>query len=348
MFVSALGILYYGHKRGTYNVVLWAGFPFIRGLHWLSEYLSDLGDIMEMSEELFIFERLEIIFVFGSTLVLLAACMEFNGLVPNPLGKLAALLASFPLVYYFLLLPEEVIDGIEDTLFFRGFVITSDPNRFLYGFLLPVISAMTILGVYVYRYYQARKGIVTLDKKLKSTALVSASLIFIFSIFEGFDFESAQSVLNDLFIGLRSLTLIVFIVVPVVVILSTDMGLQNFLIIENTGHPLLAYDFKNKAMTTDGKTILMAGFLAAIVSFSRSVSEKDNHFTIRSNNLYYGILKTDTMIYALQSVLYKKTLETHFIKASQKIDNLIASASIPSEVEKSGVISLLEESFSEY
>ena len=93
MFGCSFIILFLGHKRGTPNIILWTLFPLVRGIHWLIEAMADYyEEILEI--ELFIFTRLELFTAFCSSFILLAVCLEHNGMIRRPIGKVITLIAS--------------------------------------------------------------------------------------------------------------------------------------------------------------------------------------------------------------------------------------------------------------
>ncbi|MFX1257087.1 MAG: hypothetical protein ACFFAN_04465 [Promethearchaeota archaeon] len=345
MFGSSIVILYLGRKHGTPNIILWTLFPLIRGIHWLIEYIADYYDeILDL--ELPIFDRLELFTAFCSSFLLLAACLEFNGTIRRPFGKITAILAAFTPLYFVVVLKNNTIEEIEDTIFFKGFIVNSDPTRFLYGFIIPFISIIVIISTYFYYRYEVKRGEISHNPKLMRTTLIIAALILLFSVFEGFDYEEIEEY-EAIFILFRSITLSFFILLPLIIILSSDMGLQKFLMIEHSGVPVFSYDFKNKSHFTDDTSLLTSGFLSAITTFSERISSNETDFlSIRSHRLYYAILKNDKMIYALQSILYNKILESHFFNTTKKIDKLIAKLNKISATNAAQVKEILDENFS--
>ncbi len=319
MVGATIGIFYFGNKRGTPNTVLWAAFPFLRGIHWLVEYIADIS---ETPGTAIYFDRLELALAVCSSCVLLAASLEFNGTIPRPWGKLTAGFCALTPLYFLLILSDEVIIGIEDTKLFEGFLFISDPFRLLYGFLLPIIAALGLLFTYLYQNYQ-REEENPLDPKLKRITQVLVFLLLFFSLFEGLDYENQLSV-EQLFVALRAVSLTLFIIVPVLVILSSDMGLKHFLIIQDSGILLFAYDFETNSETKDNSTVLTAGLLTALISFAKNVSKVGNLLKIHSNNLFYIILKKEDKIYAIQSILYRRDLETQFTETTIKLTELLA------------------------
>ncbi|MFX1395078.1 MAG: hypothetical protein ACFFAH_16110 [Promethearchaeota archaeon] len=321
MFITAAGILYVGHKKGTPNLLLWAFFPLVRGIHQLIEFIADYNEEI-LDRELFFFDRFEIFSAFCSTFVLLAACLEFNETIRKPFGKLIVLIVAIIPLYLILTVSDATLNEFEDQLLFEGFILTSDPPRFLYGFILPLISATVIIGTYVYYRYQDKRGIISHNPKMKKITLIIVLLILSFSIFEGFDYEEHELI----FTSFRAVTLSLFIIIPLFIIYTIDLGLQRFFIIDHSGLPLYIFNFQtNESALSEELSFLTSGFLTAIINFSDELSTKKSGFlSIRSQYLYYSILKTEKKLYALQSILFNKNLEETFFSSVKQIDDMIS------------------------
>ena len=187
MFVCSVIILFFGHKRGTPNIIIWSLFPFIRGLHWLVESMAEYYDEI-LDKELIILDQLELITAFCSTFILLAACIEHNGMIRRPIGKLAILIVAIYPLYLLFTIDEDTLEDMEDVVFFRWGEMQTDLFRFLYGFVLPLISILILIALYNFYYYQSKKGQITFNPKVKRSTIILVILIFSFSIFEGFDY----------------------------------------------------------------------------------------------------------------------------------------------------------------
>jgi len=90
-------------------------------------------------------------------------------------------------------------------------------------------------------------------------------LLVFFAIFEGFDST------NRLFIDLRGISLAIFIIVPILFVLTNKPGLQRLLIVSENGELIYGFDFGKKLdLFSDGSesdldnAVMTAGFLAAI------------------------------------------------------------------------------------
>ena len=326
MFICSIMILVYGNKRGTPNIILWSLFPFVRGLHWLVESIAEYYDEI-LDKEMIICDQLELITAFCSTFILLAACLEHNGMIRRPIGKLAILLVALYPIYLLFTIDEDTLEEIEDVVFFRWEAMETDIFRFLYGFVLPLISILILISLYIYYYYETKQEKINFNPKVKRSTIIIVILIFIFSIFEGFDYFE-ETDLEIIFIGLRGITLAFFVAIPLLVIFTQDLGLQKFLIIEHSGLPLFRYDFMRSAQISeeDDASFLASGFVSAIVSFSEQLANRESGFlSIKSSYLYYIVRKTKSKLYALQSILSNKDLENQFLTAAEKIDDFTST-----------------------
>jgi hypothetical protein len=270
-----------------------------------------------------ILDQLELITAFCSSFILLAACLEHNGMIRKPIGKVLILLVSIFPIYYLISTDTETLEDIEDLVIFRWGEMQTDLFRFLYGFVLPLIAIIILIGVFFYYYYNTKMGNINFNPKVMRSTIILCLLIFIFSIFEGFDYYEDTDV-EIIFIGLRGITLAFFIIIPLLVIFSHNLGLQKFLIIKHSGLPLFQYDFLNRSVISDYDDIsfLSSGFVTAIVSCSERLANRETGFlSMQSRYLYYIIVKTKARLYALQSVLSNKKLETQLFKIVEEIEN---------------------------
>ncbi len=332
---GVIGMVYLGYRRGLPNASLWAAFPFIQGLQWLIQFLWPEGP--------FITERLELAMAFCASFVLLAAALEFNGIVPRPWGKLAALLSSITPLFLLFVLPENLVAGMEDAVLFEGFILVSEPIRFLYGLVIPLLAALALLGTYILRNRQFKAGLLRHDPILARTTLILILLLVVFSCFMGFDYEGGGATGELVFTALRSVALSFIIIMPLVVILSSDLGIETFLMIQDSGMPLFAYNFKSRTDVMDDKIILTAGFVAAITSFSAEVSQKADFYTIRSNRLYYAVVRLQDKIYTLQSMLHSKNLEMQFFDTCKRINELVEDMDAPIKLPSQKITTILNQ-----
>lgn len=342
MLATAAGILYIGYRKGTNNILLWALFPLVRGIHQLIEFIADYNE-MVLGNEFFIYDRLEMFTGFCATFILLTACLEFNETVRKPYGKLIVLIIALVPLYFLLTVGNAALEGWEDQEFFVGFFFTSDPPRFLYGFVIPLISAIVIVCAYLFYLYQDKKEKIGHNPKILRTTLIIFALILLFSFFEGFDYEE-QELFFDLF---RAITLSLFIIIPLIIIFTEDLGLQRFFIIDHSGLPLFIFNFQTKeSALSEELSFLTSGFLTAITNFSDELSEKKSGFlSIRSKYLYYSILKTETKFYALQSILFNKNLEETFFVSVKQIEDIVSSIDKPMIKDNIQVKDILDKQF---
>jgi len=347
MFATSILILYLGYKKGTPNTILWVLFTFIRGIHWLVESISDYYEqVLEI--EIYIFSRIELFTAFSSSFILLAACLEYNGMIRRHLGKFIVLILSIFPLYWILTIDEDTKEEIEEIYIVKGDIITSELFRFSYGFFIPLISIITLICTYLYYFYETRKSKIFYNPKLLKTTLILIIIILIFSIFEGFDYYEEQG-LELVFISLRAISLTFFIIIPLIIVFTYNLGLQKFLIIEHSGVPLLVYSFETKSDISDELSLLTSGFVAAIMGFSTELTQKESGFlSVQSNYLYYIITKTETKIYALQSILKNKYLEDQFFQVAKEIDNAIANVSKPNDLNIIQVKTIIDQYFASF
>ncbi|MHA2170484.1 MAG: hypothetical protein ACXAB7_11375, partial [Candidatus Kariarchaeaceae archaeon] len=231
MFIISALVFILGKKRGTYNLLLWTAIPLIRGFHWLLEFFLDW--IEDSGRDFpFFLERTELALGFLSSMFILAACFEFNDFVPSPYGKLVAGSLGVPFFYFLFVLSEDNFVLVEDQEFFSDFVLTSDPYRIVFGLAIPLIASMVLLiPVLITLFSKGKQSMVYQSTSSLKTTILLGLVLIPFSIFEGFDNNSG------LYNGMRSVSLAIFSVLPLLVIYSTNLGLYKFFIIESSGIP---------------------------------------------------------------------------------------------------------------
>jgi len=349
MFGCSIVILYLGYKRGTPNIILWTLFPLVRGLHWLVEAIADYyEEILEI--ELFIFTRLELFTAFCSSFILLAVCLDHNGMIRRPIGKIIALAVSIPPLYFIAFGSGNLIEEIDDDTIWLGSGVTTETFRFSYGFILPIISIIVLVGIFFYYYYHTKKGHINYNPKVKRSTFILVVLIFLFSFFEGFDYYE-ESELEIIFIGLRGITLAFFVIIPLIVILSQDLGLQKFFLIEESGALVFAYNFQEKSVISveDDISHLTSGFVSAIMEFSNVLSQKESgYLAVQLSYLYYIILKTKSKIYAIQTILTNRHLKNKFLNTIENMDILTSTIHQSSDIALGQVQEILETNFSTF
>ena len=337
MIAAGVVMLYLGIKRNVPNTPLWSLFPILHGLHEFADYALESGMP-------FIVERFEIFFAVAGSFVLLAAALEYNGVIPRPIGKFVALIGLISVSYFIFALPEQIIEDMEHSLFDFGF-ITSNPIRFFQGFFMTIVAILAILLTTIYITYQSKKEFQTIDRKLIEIMITSIVLLSIYAFFEGFLSE------DPIFITLRAISLSLFIIVPIYFILVNYVGLQRLLIIQQGGIPVLGYNFPSHTFlsfdTPEGADfILAAGFLSAVSSFSGDVLKSGTTISIRSNRLYFLITQINGTIYALQALHANKNLETVFFEFGSNLNPGIQNIESPDDLNKSDIKSKIDQSFS--
>lgn len=349
MFVCSVIILIFGHKRGTPNIIIWSLFPFIRGLHWLVESMAEYYDEI-LDRDMIILDQLELLTAFASSFILLAACIEHNGMIRKPIGKIAILLVVLYPFYYLLTVDEDSLEAIEDIILFRWGPMETDIFRFLYGFILPLVAIMILTGIFFYYYYHTKKGHIDFNLKVRNSTIMISLLIFLFSIFEGFDYFE-ETDLEIIFIGLRGITLAFFVIIPLIVILSQDLGLQKFFLIEHSGAPVFVYNFQEKSdiPVKDDMSYLTSGFVSAIMEFSDVLSEKESGFlSVQLSYLYYLIFKTKSKLYAVQTILINRHLKNKFLNTIEKMDVLTSTIHQSSDIALEQVQKIVDTNFSTF
>jgi hypothetical protein len=346
MFVTTVIIVYLGRKHQAPNATLLAALPLFRGFEWLIEAFADYyADILEI-ELSFLVDRLEISFGFLVAIVILAVCLEFNGLIQKPIGKIAAALVGIIPIFLVFALSAELVEQIEDTAILEDFLltsVTSEPFRFLYGFLIPVIAIVVLVLSYFWYEQQVKQGKIFKFDKMQINVIIISILIFGTAVSNGFDYSQNEVLL----LVFRGITMALLVLLPLVIIITTDYGLQNFLVIRSTGIPIFAYNFKmGKDVFYEDKTQLTGGFISALIAYSSEISEELSKFlTIQSNNLYYLIQNSETKLYALQSISFSKGLENKTFNTIQQLDELIAEKNELSDGERTEIISILKNEY---
>jgi hypothetical protein len=125
---------------------------------------------------------------------------------------------------------------------------------------------------------------------------------------------------------MRGVTGSFFIIIPLLVVLSTKPGLQRLLVIAPTGDLIFGYNFGKKKDIFDAElsedmnqAVLTAGFLAAIANFSKQLEAKGSSLTLRSEGLYFTLEKVGEVLYAIQSLNFTKNLEQKFHEFASKV-----------------------------
>lgn len=338
MTISGIIVFYLGYKRGVPNTILWAAFPILHGLHEFTEYFIDNFDLISY------IERFEIIFSISGSFVLLAAALEYNGVLQKPIGKLAGLIGLISVGYFVFGLPEELLEGIEHTIITVG-IFESNPIRFMQGIFLTILAILAILFTYLYLITQSRKGLITPDSKLTQTSTIAILLLGIYAFFEGFSWEAG------IFVALRAISLGLFIVVPIFFIFVNKIGLQRLIIIDKGGIPLMVYNFPTDSFlsfdSSEGvRAVLASGFITAISSFSGEVLDAGSSLTLRTHNLFFIVSHYKSKIYALQTLSLNRNLEKKFDRLKEVVSSKITNSTNPSDTNTSEIKPIIKELFS--
>ncbi|MFQ5977773.1 MAG: hypothetical protein ACE5OZ_06585 [Candidatus Heimdallarchaeota archaeon] len=275
----------------------------------------------------FIFERAELIFAIGSSFFLLAACTEFLGNPPSPYGKIVGITGALLTSYLLITASENAVENIHHTTIQLG-ILETDPLRFLFGFVLVLLSALAILFSYLYMLIQERKGLLRLSPELSKTVFLSIAALVVFAIFEGFNSE------NDLFVAMRGISLVLFLAIPAYAIYFGKPGLQEILVVNlKTGMLVFAYDFvsrqpvgsKGLDNVQEARWINTASFLTALSSFSEE--QLGSLSRLATDRLSLAVAQSGNVLTALQSISYSGALEENLTKfaitARAELDKII-------------------------
>lgn len=340
MIVSDIIVYILGYKRGVPNTILWSIFPILHGFHEFTEFFIDNFNLISYTE------RFEIFFSISGSFILLAASLEYNGVLQRPIGKLSALVGLVTTSYFIFGLPDEIIEDLENTVLVVG-ILQTDLIRFLQGFFLTILAIIAILSTSLYLLRQSKRGITHPDHRLKQTTVVSILLLGLYSLFEGFTWEAG------IFITLRAISLGLFIIVPMFFILINKIGLQSLIIIDKGGIPLMVYNFTSDDFisfnTTEGQRILLAsGFLAALTSFSGDILKAGSSMSIRTNKLFFIISKYKSKIYALQTININKNVQKSFDQLTKEASLKLEHIPDPNKADHAEIKPIITSLFSLY
>ncbi len=307
MTLSGIVVFILGQKRGIRNSWLWASFPIFHGFHEFVDFLLENYTLP------IFFERLELAFAFISSFALLAASIEFVGVISNPTGKVSAGVGLLSMGYVIFAIPAEELEALNEIV-----ILSSDLFRFFFGFLLVMFAVLAIFGSYLYLVLSKKSDEIT--KSISQTSIISSILLIIFAIFEGFNSTS------PIFIIFRAISLSLFVIIPAYIVLTSKLGLTRLLVMNKDGMLLYGYNFLrmkcllcNEEGYESDKELLMSSFLAALSGFTSELSEIDKTFNLESNNLYFVLTQRDDIIYVIQSRNYSKQLEVDFFSLTKKI-----------------------------
>ncbi len=315
MFIGGFVILFIGLKRRVKNALLWALYPIIHGPHEFVDYaIEDLG----APESL---ERYAAFLAVTSSFVLLAAAIEFLGAPPSPYGKIAGISGGLLFGYILFIVDEETFEALNSGILNFG-LLHSDILRLLHGFVLIDASALIILLSYFMLWRKAGRKLLTLDRQLPRTVILSVVTLVFFSIFEGFDSDDPGFVL------MRAITLFFFIIIPAIAIYFTKPGLQSLLVVNAlTGELLFGYNFYTYASfgeigigpAVETHWINTASFLSALATFA-SFDQKMGRLTqMKSDRANFALASKDNVIASLDSRSYTRGLHKSLTEFVEKI-----------------------------
>jgi hypothetical protein len=332
MVIAGIFVYYMGNKRAVPNTFLWAAFPILHGLHEFMDYALQF-------KIPFFFERLEIFFAIAGSFVLLAAAIEYNGVVTRPIGKIGALIGLITISYFIFGLPEDILEAMDHFNFKLGFLSTT-PFRYFQGFFMTILAMVAIVLTSLYLIVTSKNGRIAFDKKSVRITGISIVILSIYAFFEGFESE------DPIFVTLRAISLSLFIVVPIFFILVNRIGLQKLLIIQEGGVPLLGYDFlSHNFISLQSSEILAAGFLSAISHFSNEFLKAGTSFSLRSKQIYFILAHIEGTIYTLQSLHTNKNLEKVFYDFANKINPFLKKSNTQKDVDLSIVRTEIHNAF---
>jgi hypothetical protein len=312
MTITGFIILIIGLRRDVLNTWLWALFPLFHGFHEFADYF------VETMNASFLIERFELLFAFASSAMLLAATIEYTGIISPPIGKISGISSLITISGLILFLPESTIDSISSVSITIG-SLTSEPFRFIYGFVYIWLSIIALMVSAILIYKQQKGGKISYGKNINQIILIASILLAIFSLFEGFDSN------NYWFITLRGVSMAIFVIVPIFVVYSSKIGLQRFFIIHSSGNLVFAYNFALKQEDRyEDDAVLSAGFLAAITGYSSNVLKSSDNFSIKSDQLYFKLLKTPDYLFTLQSLVSNSKLNEVFNKIPGELNSILA------------------------
>jgi hypothetical protein len=300
MILSSLLLYLIGNRRQVNAISLWVGAPLIRGLNWFVEFLAEEFSVFDQQ---FIIDRIEISLAFLASYFLLAAILVYSKNSSSNQAIRIIIPVSIVSVLFMFTFPKIAIEEIEEYIFEIG-ALETEPLRFVYGFLVPFIT-FTILVNMVARS--------TDEQSPSKTVYGITALLFLFSIFEGFDYD------HDLYQLARSVILFSIVFLPLLVIVTSKIKLERIILVDKIGLPLFAYSFdKMKAEITD-REMLTSGFITALLGLSEEISEEQTSLAVESGNLFYSIEKTSNGLCMLQSNAVNTILEGAFLEFVEEI-----------------------------
>ncbi len=314
MILTGLYLFVEGRKRGLYNTLAWSLFPILHGFHEFTEYV-----IINYIPSIFL-EKIEIFIAISSSLVLLTAVIEFNGVFSEPVGKVTGLISTIILGALIFIMPDSIFESLEEDII-NYVILQTTLFRFTQGFILIWISIIFLLITDIYAIHLDKQEKFKLPEKVHIASLTLMFALLVYSIFEGF--ESTNSV----FVFLRSITLAIVILVPLFVLLTFDIGLQKLLVIDSSGMLIHVHNFKTKGDVEEfsNKDVLSAGFIAAINMYATEVLEKGKAMTVNTRGLYFSLVQVENLLIVTTSRFYTTALEKALNSFVSRIENELTS-----------------------
>ncbi len=307
ILISLIIFIYFARKRKLENWELWGGFIAFKFFNVLFDGLQGLNKAFYM-------KQIEIVSGALSGLLLITISFGFNS--SDSLKKQIKLpiVAGFALISILLSFDEVVYNAIEDETYFAGFILTSDPFRFIFFFLFPLAAAITIL----FRYYYTRGNLKeggSLNNLIN--LMVLEVFLFIFAMLNGFDLSGSlgQQAVNAYdFLRFVSIVLIVF--VPILFTNSQINQALKFLLIAEGGKPLVTFDIKSNSNVPSDKDVLVSGMLTAFVAMTDELrfgkAANVNFYTFEAPHSTYFLGTKDNVIFALEVVRSTEKVRSEF------------------------------------
>ena len=315
-FFGGLIILILGLRRGVTNVVIWSLFPILHGFHEYIEFLIDNYNLP------IFYQRFEPFFAVCSSFILLAACIEYLGIVNTPYGKIIGLTGISTIFYFFFFSSDSLFIMIDGATFQIGSIETSY-IRLLQGFILPFVSALVVSVSYYLLYKKAKKELIIVNSNITKSVLLLTTGLLIYGVFEGFT-------ISDTIDLLRGISAILLLLIPLFIVIYSTVGLQNLMIFDSSSGRLIYLHFfqqESKLMALKEKDqnvekwILTAGVLSAISSLSNTQTSMGEVNRINSDKGTFLIAKTQKYSVALQSQTINKNVESSLLKFQNLFDS---------------------------
>jgi hypothetical protein len=329
MVISSLILYFIGTKRNITGISLWVAAPFIRGLNWFVEFLAEEFSKLD---EVFIIDRIEISLAFLASFSLLGAILVYSKVSNTTQAIRIIAPAAILSVFFMFTFPKTAIVNIEDYTLELDPVET-EPLRFMYGFLIPFVAFLILTNTAIRSQ---------LEEEQNSTIMRIIILLFLFSIFEGFDYD------QDWYQLTRSVILFSILFLPLLVIVTSKIKLERLLLIDKIGLPLFAYSFRLKKSEITDHVMLTSGYITALLGLSEEISEEQSSLSVESGNLFYTVEKTSNGLCMLQSNAVNSDLQNQFQEFVAQVSSVIENITEVSEIDPDEISSLVLNKFRFY